>query len=133
MKWFRRIGIAVLSLPVILILAVIFFEIIGMCVNHAATGRQTHKLQEHLTSEISDIAILDVYSETGNTSGTGNHVDCVSIVTFTTALNTDEVQEIMSKFYNFDEWYCFVEENDDGSLYFYLNMPAPFADNIEGH
>lgn len=133
MKWFKRIGVAVLSLPVILILAVIFFEIIGMCVNHAETRRQTHKLQEHLINEIPDIAILDVYSETGNTSGTGNHVDCVSIVTFKTSLNTNKVQDIMSKFYNFDEWYCFVEKNDDGSLYFYLNTPAPFADNIEGH
>lgn len=133
MKWIKRIAVAAISLPVLLILAVILFEIFGMCVNHAATNRQTRKLQEHLTNEIPDIAILDVHSETGNTSGTGNHVDCVSLVTFTTAMDTSEVQEIMSKFYNFDEWYCFVERNDDGSLCFYLNMPAPFADNIEGH
>lgn len=133
MKWFRRIGVAAISLPVLLILAVILFEIFGMFVNHAATSRQTHKLQEQLTNEVPDIDIIDVYSETGNTSGTGNHVDCLSIVTFTTALDIGKIQEIMSKFYNFEEWYCFLERNDDGSLSFYLNTPAPFADNIEGH
>ncbi len=104
-----------------------------MCVNHAATRRQTHKLKENLTASIPDIKILDVSSQTGNSSGTGNHVDCVSLIAFTTALESEEIQEIMSEFYNFDEWYCFIEKVADGSFYFYLNTPAPFADNIEGH
>ncbi|MEY8334331.1 hypothetical protein AALB53_14670 [Lachnospiraceae bacterium 47-T17] len=133
MKWLKRIGVAIISLPLLLILAVILFEIFGMCVNHAATRRQTHKLKENLTASIPDIKILDVSSQTGNSSGTGNHVDCVSLIAFTTALESEEIQEIMSEFYNFDEWYCFIEKVADGSFYFYLNTPAPFADNIEGH
>ncbi len=73
MKWLKRTGLALLLLPVIIIAVFILYEIFGMCVNHIATGRQTNKLQVNLEKEIPDIEIISVYSETGNTSGTGNH------------------------------------------------------------
>lgn len=103
-----------------------------MCVNHAATGRQTKELKSNLEKAIDDIRIIDVYSETGNTAGTGNHVDCLSIVNFSTNSPLKEVKEKMSGYYEWDEWSCFIEETEEGYL-FYLNTPAPFADNIEGH
>lgn len=133
MKWLRRAGLAILSLPALLVFALIFFEIFGMCVNHAATGRQTRLLRQNLTREIPDIEILDIYSETGNTSGTGNHVDCLSVVTFSTGLTEDDVTAALSRCYPFDEWDCLVEQDDDGAFRFRLRTQAPFADNIEGH
>lgn len=39
----------------------------------------------------------------------------------------------MSKYYVFDEWGCYVNKTDDGYCKIYINTPAPFADNIEGH
>lgn len=132
MKQIKRIAIGVISLPFILIGLYILFEIFGMCVNHAATDRQTKELTDNLTKAIADVEITDVYSETGNTSGTGNHVDCLSIITFSSKQSLTEIQDSMSEYYEWNEWGCFVEERD-GSYVFYLNTSAPFVDNIEGH
>lgn len=133
MKYLKRIGLALLYLPLLLIALIILFEIFGMCVNHIATNRQTSELKKHLEKEISDIEIVDVYSETGNTSGTGNHVDCVSSITFSTEMQEFEIKQVMSEYYEFDEWCCYVNKTDDGNYLFYLNTSAPFSDNIEGH
>ena len=107
------------------------YETFGMCVNHLATKRQTEKLQINLESEIPDIKIVSVYSETGNTSGTGNHVDCLSTITFSTGMQKSEIESSMSKYYEFDDWY--LDKTNTGQYLFYLNTAAPFEDNIEGH
>ena len=133
MKVLKRIGLVILSLPIFLIVFFILNEIFGMCVNHMATKHQTDQLQANLEKEISDFKIVEVYSETGNTSGTGNHVDCLYAITFSTEMQDMEIKNSMSKYYHFDEWNCFVTKTEDGNYLFYLNTSAPFRDNIEGH
>ena len=133
MKWLKRFGITFLSLPIILMAIFVLYEILGMCVNHIATQKQTHTLQMNLENEISDIEIISVYSETGNTSGTGNHVDCLSSIIFSTEMQDREIEDSLSKYYVFDEWNCYVNKTDDGYYTMYVNTSAPFADNIEGH
>lgn len=104
-----------------------------MCVNHMATWKQTVSLQADLEREISDIEVISVYSETGNTSGTGNHVDCLSSIVFSTEMEKTEIEDRMSKDYAFDGWSSYVDQADDGYYTIYINTSAPFADNIEGH
>lgn len=133
MKVLKRIGLVILSLPILLIVFFILYEIFGMCVNHLATKHQTDQLQTNLEKEISDLKIVEVYSETGNTSGTGNHVDCLSVIVFSTKMQDFEIENIMSEYYHFNEWSCFVTKTDDGNYLFYLNTSAPFVGNIEGH
>ncbi len=132
MKWLKRFGILILTLPITLLLIWGLYEIFGMCINHIATKEQTDTLQMNLENEISDIEIVSVYSETGNTSGTGNHVDCLSSITFSTEMQETEIEDCMSKYYEFDGWDCFVNKTDDGYYIIYINTSAPFADNIEG-
>ena len=133
MKWLKRFGVAFLLLPIMLVIIWGAYEIFGMCINHIATKEQTDTLQMNLENEISDIEIISVYSETGNTSGTGNHVDCLSSIIFSTKMHENEIEDCMSKYYVFDEWNCYVDQTDDGDYKIYLNTSAPFADNIEGH
>lgn len=133
MKWLKRSGTVILSLPIILITIFILYEIFGMCMNHIAVKRQTDRLQVNLASEIPDIEIVSVYSETGNTSGTGNHVDCLSIITFSTEMKESEIKSNMSVYYEFDGWSCYISKTDEGNYSFYLNTSAQFAGNIEGH
>ena len=133
MKILKRIGLVLLFLPILLIVLLVSYEIFGMCVNHMATKSQTNQLQANLENEIPDIKIVNVYSETGNTSGTGNHVDCLSVIAFSTEMQELEIQNRMSEYYDFDEWSCYVTKTDDGNYLFYLNTTAPYADNIEGH
>lgn len=133
MKWLKRFMIMVLSLPVMLVIVWGMYEIFGMCINHIATREQTNTLQMNLESGISDIEIISVYSETGNTSGTGNHVDCLSSVIFSTKMQEAEIEDCLSKYYVFDEWNCYVNKTEDGYYTIHINTSAPFADNIEGH
>ena len=133
MKRAKRFGIVMLSLPIALVVVWVLYEIFGMCINHIATKKQTNTLWTNLESEISDIGIISVYSETGNTSGTGNHVDCLSSIIFSTEMQETEIEDCMSKYYVFDEWSCYVNKTDDGYYKIYINTSAPFADNIEGH
>lgn len=132
MKGLKGIGIAVLFLPFMLIAGYIIFEIFGMYANHAATDRQTEKLQADLAEKISDVEFISVHSETGNT-GNGNHVDCVSEITFSTAMTESEIIGAMSESYDFDKDGCILNKTDDGSYIFYRVTSAPFPDNIEGH
>ncbi len=133
MKWLKRLGIVIVFLPIVLIVIWIAYEIFGMFMNHMATRKQTNTLRMNLESEISDIEIIDVYSETGNTSGTGNHVDCLSSIIFSTEMQETEIEGRMSKYYVFDGWSCYIDKTDEGCYTIYINTPAPFADNIEGH
>lgn len=133
MKWLKRTGLVLLALPIILIAILVLYEIFGMCVNHIATRRQTDRLLTNLEIEIPDIEVISVYSETGNTSGTGNHVDCLSTVIFSTQMQKFEIEKCMSECYTFDEWSCYVNKTDEEHYLFYLNTSAPFVNNLEGH
>ncbi len=133
MKWIKRLGIAILALPFILLIIWGLYEIFGMCVNRLAAEKQTGTLQTNLKNEISDIEIISVYSETGNTSGTGNHVDCLSSVTFSTKMQKSEIEDRLSEYYVFNNWGCSLDQTDDGYYVIELNTSAPFSDNIEGH
>ncbi len=133
MKWLQRLGIVVILLPTILITIFIIYEYFGMCINHLATQKQTNTLQRNLENEISDLEIISVYSETGNTLGTSNHVDCLSSIAFSTEMQETEIETCMSKYYTFNDWDCYVNQTDDGNYIFYINTSAPFRDNIEGH
>lgn len=133
MKWLKRVGLAFLLLPIILIVIFVLYEIYGMCANHMATEKQTNTLQQRLESEIPDVKIISIYSETGNTSGTGNHVDCLSSIKFSTAMQETEIEDCMAKYYVLDEWSCYIETTEDRYYTMYINTSAPFADNILGH
>ncbi len=133
MKLLKRAGAVLLALPVLLLAFFVCYEVFGACVNHMSTRQQTNELLENLEQEIPDLTILTVRSETGNTSGTGNHVDCLSSVSFSTELRESEIRSRLSKYYHFDEGSCYVARTEDGNYLFYLCASAPFADNIEGH
>lgn len=133
MKWLKRFVVVILSLPITLVIVWGMYEIFGMCINHIATKEQTNTLRMNLENEISDIEIIGVYSETGNTSGTGNHVDCLSSIMFSTKMQEMEIEDCLSEYYVFDEWSCYVNKTEDGYYTIYINTSAPFADNIEGH
>lgn len=133
LKWLKRTGIVLVSLPLILIGILILYEVFGMCVNHFATARQTKRLVADLTAEVPDIEITDIHSETGNTGPTGNHVDCLSVVTFSTQIQQAELEKRLYRHYTYNEWSCFLTQTEDGNYRFYLNTSAPFTDNIEGH
>ncbi|MCI8614136.1 MAG: hypothetical protein K2P25_10525 [Lachnospiraceae bacterium] len=137
MKRLKKTGVFILLTPIVFIIffiiAFILYEIFGMCINHLAARRQTHALQVNLESSIPDIEFINIYWQTGNTSGTGNHVDCLSSITFSTQMPESEIKSRLSECYQFDEWSCYISETDTGDYLFYLNTSAPFADNIEGH
>lgn len=153
----RRGNISMKLIKCIIIL-VIAFEIVGMAVNHVSASLQTKGLKEVITEELSSVKIIDTYSETGNTSGTGNHVDMLSIVVFKADDSLSDIEKKLKKHYNQDEWGFWIEEvdeikesheQDEYHYPFYdqinvpndlehcylvsLNQSAPFADNIEGH
>ena len=133
MKQLKKLGIVILSLPIILVVILVLYDIFGICINHITTKKQTNTLKINLENEISDLEIINIYSETGNTSGTGNHVDCLSSITFSTKMHATEIKNCMSEYYVFDEWSCYINKTDDGYYIICINTPAPFADNIEGH
>ena len=124
------IGFIVFSFVVVVLF--ILFQVVGMISNVIATGKQTEKIQDNLESAISDVEIISVRSTTGDSSGTGNHVDCLSKVEFTTELTIDEVEAAMSEYYDLDGDRCHIETGDEGYL-FVLNTSAPFSGNIAGH
>ncbi len=130
-KHLKRTFIIILLLPLILIFAYIFFEIFGMCVNHISTANQTNKLQNFLEDNITDIELLEIHSETGNTSGMGNHVDRLSEITFSTEMQIDEINDILSGIYDNDDFILNKDEN--GNYKLKLCTFAPFWDNIEGY
>lgn len=120
----------VIAVPLFLIL----LEIFGMAVNHAATGIQTNHLRRDIVDAFPNTEILSVESQTGNTTGTGNHVDCQTCITFSSDLSLSEVQDQLSKDYQWNDLRCYVDETDTpGEYLFFLRKTAPFPNNIEGH
>lgn len=126
----KRVLKVVLCLPLVLIGLFILYEAVGVAVNHAASARQTGELVQLLEAELPQVEIVDRCTETGNTSGTGNHVDMLSVVTFRTQAGISEIRRFLDRRYSPDEWA--VEEFEDGYR-LSLTTSAPFADNIEGH
>ena len=127
-KILKGAGIVIVGIPFLLISLIIILEIVGYFVNHIATDRQTKELRNVILQEIDDAKIIDEYSETGNTSGTGNHVDCLSRVSFSSGKDLDTISEILDKRYDYWEL-----KNENGIYIVTLNTSAPFSDNIEGH
>ncbi len=123
----------ILTLPAALLVLWGLYEVFGMCVNHIAAREQTAALQRNLEQEIPDLEVVRVESETGNTSGTGNHVECLSSITFSTEMKEAEIQERMSEYYTLDGWSGSVKRTEDGHYVITVVTSAPFADNIEGH
>ena len=121
-------GITIVSIPILLIALFIVIEIVGAIANHAATDKQTKELIAYIEESIEDASIIDTYSFTGNTTGTGNHVECESKVTFNSGMSEDEVSQIFEKKYKYH-----VLEKKDDSYVITVHGDAPFRDNIEGH
>lgn len=122
------VGVTIVSIPFLLIALWIGTEIFGIFANHAATDNQTKNLRNVIEQQIDDAKIIDEYSETGNTSGTGNHVDCLSRITFSSEKNEETVSKTLEE--NFEYWDLKFE---NGIYIVTLNTSAPFPDNIEGH
>ena len=154
----RRLGKMLLWLPFLLIGLFILYEAVGMAVNHAASAWQTRELARLLERELPQVEILDCYTETGNTSGTGNHVDMLSAVLFRPEAEREEILGACQKYGDMDEWsfwakplekvqaareghsyiHPFLEEMSvpsdlEDCWLLYINKSAPFLNNIEGH
>lgn len=157
MKVVKKVFTVILCIPVFIIVLFIVFEIFGMIVNHAATGIQTRKLI-NTVKEIDGLEITDTYSETGNTSGTGNHVDMLTILIVRTDKGILSLQECLKDYADMDEWsfqikqlsdvkkaheeYGYlsgiydtlkIPQEDEGCFLIYYVDSAPLAGNIEGH
>ena len=130
MKTLKKVIIGIIAIPLLLIL----LEISGMIVNHASTGIQTNRLRRDIVDAFPNTQIISVESETGNTSGTGNHVDCLTRITFSSDLSLSEVQDKLSSIYEWNDLNCYVNETaNKGEYLFFLRKRAPFVNNIEGH
>lgn len=116
------------AIPILLIIFIIEIEILGYYCNHFATDIQTKWVKRVIIRNISDAKIVDEYSETGNTTGTSNHVDCLSRISFTS--EEDEVT-ILNILLERDEYFELEKEN--GVYTATICTDAPFRDNIEGH
>jgi glutamine amidotransferase-like uncharacterized protein len=103
-------------------------EIVGCIANHATTDKQTKELTAYIEKSIEDASIIDTYSFTGNTTGTGNHVECESKITFNSDMSEDDVDRIFAAQYKYREL-----EKKDGSYIITVYGDAPFPDNMEGH
>ena len=159
MRLLNRMGLLIILFPFVLIAGFVLFEIVGMAVNHYATGRQTKHIINVVRDAVADADVKDSYSETGNTSGTGNHVDMLSVVIFQTKESREETEKnIRTAYPEADEWGFYVEsieaieknknedewvpgyydslslpEDKNDCYLVYLCKSAPFEDNIEGH
>lgn len=133
MKRLKKLLLAVVLLPVLLFAGCVAWEVYGLCANHAATARQTRQLQAELARCIDDFGLIGVDSETGNLSGTGNHVECASKITFSTGLTEDEIAAAMAEYCAERHAGWGIGRTEDGAWWFYMDTSAPFPDNIEGH
>lgn len=133
MKHLKKLLLAVVLLPVLLPLGCVAWEVCGLCANHIATARQTQQLQAELARCIDDFGLIDVVSETGNLSGTGNHVECASKITFSSNLTRDEIAAAMEEYCAARHAGWGIGQTEDGAWWFYMDTAAPFPDNIEGH
>ena len=137
LRVFLIVCITVTTLPFVYILQGIGFEVFGYFANHSATDKQTKELQAVIQREIEDVRITDVYSCTGNTTGTSNHVDCLSKISFSSNKDQEYISEILlkncEKCCNGREVFDLVLDFENGVYTVTQVSQAPFRDNIEGH
>ena len=127
-KILAGIGITIVAISVLLIALFVVIEVVGNVANHAATNKQTKELTAYIEKFIEDATIVDSHSFTGNTSGSGNHAECESMVTFNSDMAEDEVDRIFDAKYEYREL-----EKTDGRYIITVYGDAPFPDNLEGH
>ncbi len=141
----KRIGLIFLIAPFVLLFLLIVYEIIGAVVNQISTDYQTRDVIELI--EEYDVEILDEYSFTGNSSGTGNHVDMLTLVVIKTdnIIGLEDDIEDKGLFFqplpNLDEPSSFknhlkdmeLPDNTDNCYLVWKCSSAPFPNNIMGH
>ncbi|MBQ8568734.1 MAG: hypothetical protein IJ446_05910 [Oscillospiraceae bacterium] len=76
----------IFMLPVALVCIFILFETIGAAVNITASHMQTAALADKIKND-TDAQVIDTYTFTGNSGGTGNHTDMVSYI----LIKTDDI------------------------------------------
>lgn len=146
-KALKRIFTIIICIPIVLIVLFIGYELIGIAVNNYSANKQTKNLIEDI-SNISDVEIIDSNTFAENTSGTGNHVDMLSLVLVRTEY-ADELNKNFSGYDNFrirpyevlsedklnGKFYGSLEypKNKDNLYVIDVNNSAPFWDNIVGH
>ncbi len=148
-KIIRNIFIVILSLLVLAIVIYIGYEVFGAVYNDISAEKQTKELVKCI--EKTDAQIIDKYTFTGNTSGTGNHTDMLSMV----VVKTEDIDMVSSKIENFEENILSLEYlledkylwpdlkrhlnkmdiPDDTENCYVINVidSAPFSDSIVGH
>lgn len=128
-----RVTLGILLAPIVLAGLIVLWQLLGMAVNRAATAIRTDRFAASLVECVADIEILSRESITGNTGGTGNHVDCLSRVTFSTALDAQALKNALAARYDFDGFGFRLHDHGDGTFTAEYITRAPFADNIAGH
>ena len=118
----------VLSLAALMMIIIIAVEFCQGQANQAATRKQTYNLKTYIENSIDDVRIIDVYSETGNTSGTGNHVDCLSMITFVSEKSENDLRQLFEKQYPDS---LLKGKNDCYEIT--VVTEAPFPDQFDGH
>ena len=103
-------------------------EFVAVGIEQKAGYYECQKCFAYIEKSIEDARIIDTYSFTGNTSGTGNHVECESKITFNTDMSEDDVDHIFEARYEYRKL-----EKKDESYTITVYGDAPFPDNIEGH
>lgn len=136
----------IFMLPAVLICMCILFEAGGAAVNITASHIQTAELADKIKND-TDAQVIDTYTFTGNSGGTGNHTDMVSYI----LIKTEDIGsvEYYTKDYNtyitvLEEWDGSSRMSDPFSEWTYpediLNCyivecvkSAPYRDSIMGH
>lgn len=156
MKALKVTGITFLCIIIAVIALFVGYEVVGIIANEHAADKQEKALVGILES--SDADILDSYTFVGNSSGTGNHVDLLTLF-IVRAEDISVIEEVLEGAYeetaafpleyfavtplsqvtnSYDPYARFVEEmampEDMENCYLvsYCNS-APFSDNIVGH
>ena len=70
LKWIVR-------LPVLLMALVVLYEVVGLAVNHAASAQQTRDIVRTLRAGLSQVEIVDRYTETCGYAVCGHLADRV--------------------------------------------------------
>ncbi len=143
-KVIKRIFITILCIPLLIIVAFIGYEIVGAIANSISSEKQTKEIVSIIDETSSEI--IDTYTFTGNVSGTGNHVDMLSLI----IVKTENINELEKQMQDFGCKITPLEIISDNHLTGQIkemNIPndisncylikvcnsAPFEDNIRGH
>ena len=145
----KKIIAAILGIPFLLIFLFVLYEFVGYTVNHRETERQTELLENYILENIDDVdAVIDSAFFTGNTSGTGNHTDMMSVLVIKSDNDKKDIETALKKEYKYIEVISGEDFDKDNYPYSKLKLneigdtkgiyvvclieSAPFSDNIEG-